>query len=222
MWCTNCQQDVPAVANGDFARCAQCGRFLKRRIDEATTASNSFAAFNDTESNMETSFASAPDDDWMLQQQVTYLQRRIRLSDSADLRPAFQNQFSAAQTEPHAALSSFNRSAISANRGSSIIAWTIIALGLIAFLCGAALVAWAFATRRDDFWYVGLPLTLAGQFGLLFGLVLQLNRLGRTNRRITDTLENVDRRLHQMNTAELSPPAFTHPSRSLARRFSHS
>ena len=53
------------------------------------------------------------------------------------------------------------------------LAWTILSLGLMALVCGGVLVAWSFAANRPDLWKLGLPITLAGQAGLIIGLLTE-------------------------------------------------
>jgi hypothetical protein len=215
MWCTNCQQDVPAIAHGDLARCAQCGRFLKRRADDHSADAASPVTANETESV----FAAAsiidvanPDDDWTLEQRLRHLQRRLRLDEAITILPPVPpNEFRGAVAELPRSYSSPGR--------PPILAWITIVLGAMTFVAGAVLFAFALALRRNEFWNFGLPLTLCGQFALLLGLTLQLKNLRQSNRRATELLESLDHRLHQMGA--VSTP-FTHPSHSPATRFSHS
>jgi hypothetical protein len=102
---------------------------------------------------------------------------------------------------------------------TAILAWIVIALGSFTFLAGASLMACALITRRNELWNFGMPLTLTGQFNVLLGLVLLLSHLRRANRRTTDILDDVNRRLHEIGAM---PTAVIHPSRSPATRFSHS
>ena len=69
----------------------------------------------------------------------------------------------------------------------------------MAFVCGAVLLGWSFFGGRSELWNLGMPITLAGQFGLLFGLVLQADTLWQDNRRTADKLDQVDERLHDLN-----------------------
>lgn len=242
MWCFNCQQDVPASASGNTARCAQCGRFLKPHADEFSTAEETTegteleldpiatmpaVALATAGDEISSDVSPTPsvesatdDDDWMLDQQVRQLHRRLHSEESTILSPNFQNEIGNATSESlfrttdnasatiwptalqtEVSLNSANSRPTATGHPPSIIAWTMMALGLMAFVCGGMLLAWSFLGRRNDLWNIGMPLTLAGQFGLLLGLVLQLDHLWQANRRTTETLENVDRHLHQMNHA---------------------
>jgi hypothetical protein len=205
MWCTNCQQDVPALASGDTARCAQCGRFLKRRADAPFAISASSAAVDDfSPPNFALPVPEAPvspSDDWLLQQQVRHLQRRLRLSDSADFAPAFSP---VAASEP----TTIKFPTTSVRRRSPIAAWIMIVLGSIAFICGAAVITLATISGHDDPLCLGIPLALAGHLGLTFGLVLQLSHLSRANHRLAEMLESTNSHVQQMNAANHRAPSF--------------
>jgi hypothetical protein len=68
----------------------------------------------------------------------------------------------------------------------------------MAFVCGGVLVIWSFAADRADLWSLGLPLTLAGQVGLVLGLLLQLDGLSQSSRRTEETLTELDSQLGQL------------------------
>ena len=230
MWCTSCQQDVPAIAGNDMPRCAQCGRFLKRRVETFSTATESAtnhtpAATIQSISTLPTDSLDEPADDWLLQQQVRHLQRRLHLAAPSPPAPTLLSEFAAA-TAPHSAprLISTNPAARTIHL-TTILAWTMIALGSLAFLGGAALLAWWFSDRSAELWNFGIASILTGQFGLLFGLVLQLNNLRNLNRRTTATLENAAQHWQQTSSTSgllsAAPYAFTHPSRIPATHSSH-
>ena len=226
MWCTNCQQDVPAIAQGDTARCASCGRFLVRNkaanfpndvhgtVDDAEfgpAIAGSIAAAAD---------ADLPDDgDWLLDDEMERLRSEFNLPHSSLSLSMSPEAFSSGADSGTAAATSYGeRSNLSQpaesivrststhrvsrpNSSAGILAWTILSLGLMAFSCGGLLLAWSFIGHRNDLWNVGLPIALAGQFGLLLGLVMQLDHLWHANRRTADTLAQVDERLAEINHA---------------------
>ncbi len=135
MWCINCQQDVPAIAHGDMARCAQCGRFLKRRpeapalsLGESWSESASSApelplsVAETTPLLPITPIASAVEleNDWTLQQRVRHLQRRLR-KDEASLTPAsFHNELLSPSTVPSLSASHNNQLARMPGRFSAV------------------------------------------------------------------------------------------------------
>ena len=80
----------------------------------------------------------------------------------------------------------------------SALAWLMTALGLMGFACGGVLLGWSFWTDRNDLWSMGLPITLAGQCGLVIGLLMQLERVWKTSSDNSSKLDNVDQRLHDL------------------------
>lgn len=81
---------------------------------------------------------------------------------------------------------------------SGLAAWACLTLGLMAFVCGGVLLAWSFLADRGDLWSLGLPLTLAGQVGLVLGLLLQLDGLSQSSRRTEQTLTELDGQLDEL------------------------
>jgi hypothetical protein len=231
MWCTNCQQDVPAIAHGDMARCAQCGRFLKRRPEAPALplppgegwGENALLELPLAIAETTPLLPTAPianaielEDDWTLQQRVRHLQRRLRFDNAALTLPAFHSELLSPSTIPSLDASQSleaakhvtpnNRSAHKSGHVGAFIAWFAITVGTLSFLCGAGLLIWWFIDGSRELWSLGLPLASACQFGLLFGLVLQLNRLSRTNRRIAESLDRTDREFQQMNHSLVQLP----------------
>ncbi len=240
MWCTNCQQDVPAIAHGDMARCAQCGRFLKRRpeasalspgenwSEDASSAPKLPLAVAETTPLLPTTpIASAVelDDDWTLQQRVHHLQHRLRFDNAALTLPTFHSELLSPPIVPNLSASQSNQSAYRSGRAGAFIAWFAITVGTVSFLCGCGLLTWWFIDGSRELWSLGLPLATAGQFGLLFGLVLQLNRLWRSqppHRRISPPLRQPTRRnksRHSIANPAHGISVFTHLSRSPATHF---
>jgi hypothetical protein len=100
-------------------------------------------------------------------------------------------------------------------RRSSRLAWGALSLGLMAFVCGAVLLGWSLAVGRNDLWSLGMPITLGGQFGLLLGLILQLENLWEGNRHTVDKLDEVDGRLDDLNqTAALLSSSHSSPAQA--------
>jgi hypothetical protein len=99
--------------------------------------------------------------------------------------------------------------------GSSLLAWASLSLGLMAFVCGAVLLVWSFADGRSSLWNLGMPITVAGQAGLLIGLVLQLERIWQGSRYTSVQLDHVDEQLHDLKQSA-SLLGVTHGSASQA------
>lgn len=97
--------------------------------------------------------------------------------------------------------------------GSSILPWTILSSSLVAFACGAVLLGWAYFGHRSELFALGLPCILAGQAGLIVGLLLQLSGLSSSNRVAHRTLEKLDERLTSLkeHAAHASPQRTSMP-----------
>ena len=179
---------------------------LGSALAEADAADNSTA-------QIQTPALAAENDDWLLNEQLRSLKQRLNLSvvPSTSIPPVMPPLPAPAAVT---AATQQNRSS-DCRRRSSIVAWGMMSLGLMSFVCGAVLLAWSFVGHRSDLWNIGMPLTLVGQFGLLVGLALQLDHLWHANRRTTETLENVDRQLLEINhTATMLRTSHASPGQS--------
>jgi hypothetical protein len=90
-----------------------------------------------------------------------------------------------------------------------VVAWIVTWLGLATCMCGVALLGLSFAEQRSDLWNLGLPITLAGQFGLLCGLIMQMDRIRHDSSQTAEELGYVGERLHEIkeSTALLATPS---------------
>lgn len=77
----------------------------------------------------------------------------------------------------------------------------MLSLGLMTFVCGGVLLGWSLLSGRGELWSLGLPLILAGQASLIVGLVFQLDGLSQSNRETSQTLEELDDQLHDLQHA---------------------
>lgn len=207
MWCQHCQQDAPAIAIGNAeSACARCGKSFETGENAQAVERTAAYGIDLTSSSSANSAAEtfALESDWLLHQDLRRLQRRLGTSPDLKLVHAAEDD-----TDPSPAsikksrhyAKPLQRQAIGGTRPMflSIIAWTLISLGLMALVCGGVLVAWSFFGARNDLWSRGMPIAFCGQFCLLLGLVLQLDFLGRLNRRTTEALEEVDLRLRAID-----------------------
>jgi hypothetical protein len=140
-----------------------------------------------------------PSDDWQLEadlRQVHRLVEELRRPGRVD-EPAIAL---AAPHVPAAPVTHVTKAAEPAAKGN-FWAWSLVSLGLATFACGAVLLGWSFATGRDDLWPLGMPLALAGQAGLIVGLILQLDGLWQSNRRTERTLGDLDEELGRVRHA---------------------
>ena len=71
-------------------------------------------------------------------------------------------------------------------------------LALAAFAAGGLLLGWSFVDPRAQLGSIGVPVAVAGQVGLLLGLVLQSERIWHNSRYAVGKLEHVDSQLHKL------------------------
>ncbi|HZL91780.1 MAG TPA: hypothetical protein VFB96_25640 [Pirellulaceae bacterium] len=151
--------------------------------------------------------APPPVDEWEAESELRRVERLIAVLRQSHERDAGempsaecrmqsdQNANSAFCTRPSALKQPANSP--SAER-AGLGVWACLTLGLMAFVCGGVLVIWSFAADRADLWSLGLPLTLAGQVGLVLGLLLQLDGVSQSSRRTEATLTELDSQLDQL------------------------
>ena len=211
MWCSTCQQDVPAIAvpeHGNRLGCARChGSFGERTKPEVAAASDIQPGA--AEATPDPSFAPPPLDDWNLDADlaaVTRLMQSLRLEHAGV--PAVPSSPTSSRTKtafhdlhPAQALTGHHFHAASTGKRSHWFAWPALMLGMMGFTCGAVLLTWSFLTGRGDLWTYGMPAVLGGQALLVLGLVLQLEGLWHNNRETRDTLQELDRELAELRHA---------------------
>lgn len=139
-------------------------------------------------------------DDWQGEADLRHAERLLAvLRQSSDCSPAQTSadaamRFDEIVAPSHPPSEVHNLQAWS----SGLAAWACLTLGLMAFVCGGVLLAWSFLADRGDLWSLGLPLTLAGQVGLVLGLLLQLDGLSQSSRRTEQTLTELDGQLDEL------------------------
>ena len=229
MWCKHCGQDVPAIqmVTPGSASCARCGGMFAR--EDGTAPSSRLA---DVAARGVDLSAAAPDsigypsfDDWEIDQNYRQLQarvghwKRVGRPNKRGLRQAAFRDLRRMDAG-HDLGAPHKRRSQSAVR-SSFIGWTLLSLGLLAFVCGAALLGWSLVEHyfglgnQADLWNLGMPPIVAGQVVLLLGLVLQLERISHNSRNAVRKLDQVGSQLNQLerNTKMLH---VTHGSASQA------
>jgi hypothetical protein len=159
-------------------------------------------------------------DDWALDVELQRLHRLVTAAMpplTAQL-PAMPPAFSWQSTQSGAndsAQATLAVSRVAPRRRASIVVWSILGFGIMAFVCGAILLAWSLIADRSELWTLGMPACLAGQLALLLGLVFQLNRLWDDNRQTAKQLAAVDQRLDDLKqTATLLTTGHSAPAQS--------
>ena len=205
MWCSNCQQDIPAVAHAVHGRivCSQCQRPMrKHKAAAAAPISDDGIALDEIAANAppRSKAGQSRDHARLLGRSrlsaITGTSRRfqppqisfddIKLATSPDLHLA------AAQIAPSSATISRRR------ESGQIAAWLTVLAGVAALGCGVGLCGWSLWAERGDLWNLALALTLGGQGLLIFGLVLVVSRLWRNSRYATSKLQSVHAQLAQL------------------------
>ena len=192
MSCSSCQPDAASVGSTDAATgpCTRCETVLA--ADRLQVSSRS-------------RLPTLPGDDWQLEAELRSVHRLVeslrgpeRFDEAAPLRSPHLPRVGAALpglTEPKVA------ARIEGRNQSSTAAWISLSLGLATFACGGVLLAWSLLADRPDLWPIGLPIALAGQAGLIVGLVLQLEGLWRSSRQTEKTLSALDDELDRVRHA---------------------
>jgi hypothetical protein len=203
MWCSTCQQDVPALgsASEGTLRCGKCSGPLNfaASLPPITPRSRSETA------TLERLFRNTPlgNEDWAIEAELRGVQRLLSslktrptmIEDAVTLSPP-----KTAAIDLRATIEKRSSPAIPQPQ-SRLATWTILTIGLTIFACGVIILGWSFAAQRNDLWSIGMPLTLIGQAGLILGLALQLNGLWSTNRQTASTLSNLDEELKTVREA---------------------
>ncbi|MBU4271080.1 MAG: hypothetical protein KKE86_16635 [Planctomycetes bacterium] len=212
MWCKDCRQDVPALLSGDKQTfcCPRCGGTLCAEHESKTGCQPVQRAENDTA----TGEPPPCYDGWEMCEELSEIGRALRGAKRNERQSkAIYRRESMRLDHPHADLPlwhapaaeqpSERRKSAADKRGAapSALTWLSLALGTTGFVCGGVLMGWSLVTGRQELWTIGVPVALVGQIALLVGLVLQLDRMWRDNRRAAAKLDNVDEQLRDLKTA---------------------
>lgn len=212
MWCSTCQQDVPAIASPDesVVCCARC----QSPVGATSCTADSTPEFEASPKVASRLSSDAPPlDDWQCDDDLHAAQHRMDLL-GLGLRdpvvpgdPHVRQQWSDTKTKA--------RSGRPKRRRSSLVAWCALSLGTMALVFGGVLLGWSSVTDRTDLWRLGMPFALVGQAALVVGLVFQLDGLWRSNREATETLDELDDQLAELRRdTSLLTTTHTGPSQS--------
>jgi hypothetical protein len=217
MWCSSCQQDVPAVIRpGDGKTvCARCQHALPTP-QPACAVGISDAGIALDGDRPATAAPAGRLDDWHSQRHVRELSRTLRRAGVSPQRvavssPAVSRRFDPPQNllegvQLHAASDAGSAGPIPPiapamlrrSEGGQAAAWLVVAAGTLLLAAGLGTIGWSLAAERTDFWNLAIGLTLGGQGTLVFGLVLVVSRLWRNSRYATRRLQEVHARLGQL------------------------
>ncbi len=214
MWCSSCQQDVPGVASGDDGAicCPRCHEALNSSTDASGVSSEPLAVLKDESTGWFSDSPPVDVDDWELDEDLRTAERVVHESGLSGYEPPDENlRLDAAPSSARRPRRQPARRA--PRRYGGFVAWTMLSLGLMAFVFGGMLIGWSFYAERDDLWRLGMPFALAGQAVLVIGLVFHLDGLWRSNRTANETLDELDEQLDELRkTASLLSSTRSTPS----------
>ncbi len=223
MWCSQCQQDVPAVAQpGDdhAIRCARCGRIVPSCSDvppaplPETGAAGTAAPLDEPTADDEpVEFFELSD--WELERQCERVDRITQSLRVVIPRPSSGEpttgpnlgrpsayRVDPASHDPIPARHHRSRPvSLPRRRWHTALVWSSWSIGMMAFLCGAVVLGVGVLESRTDLWTIGLPLALVGQALLLLGIILQLDRLSQSDRATQQSLAQLDDDIHRVQRA---------------------
>lgn len=216
MWCSNCQQDTPAVAHALHGRivCSQCQQPMRSSTFQLDTQiSDNGIALDGPE--MASSHDSAPP-----RTRQWSVRDRARLLNTADMqhRPSSARKIATRRFDPPqitfddiklatspeqqvlaTQLSTVSGPAVRRRpEGGQFSSWLLVVAGALALVGGIGAIAWSLSAGRPDIWNLALALTLGGQGTLILGLVLVVARLWRNSRYATGKLQTVNAQLVQL------------------------
>lgn len=229
MWCSRCQQDVPAVPGqrANTLCCVRCQALLSGAAVEASAYSPPEPALPEGIEPLDSLKTQTPLDqlllppipqeDWQLEAELRYVER---LAAAWRDTPPLQDSFALASEEQGVSEQRHSHEEPSddvapAKPRFAGLAWAALSLGVMSFVCGGVLLGWSAIAGRQDLWSIGLPLALVGQAGLIVGLVLQLETLWQTNRATSQTLHSLDGEIHELrHSTTLLTQSRSNPSQS--------
>jgi hypothetical protein len=227
MWCSTCQQDVPALGSaseGNLLRCGKCGDALAASTGHTPIGNQPSADAAPAPTTTENvtlekllRFGPLSNEDWAIEAELRGVQRLLSSlkSHSSDVSDALKpptphiaprqwknapSRLAAVEVASNDSRDSSKQIAVTQPR-THLAAWIILSIGLAVFACGAVLLGWSLIAKRDDLWPIGMPLALIGQAGLILGLILQLDGLWNSSRQTAAVLSELDGELKNVRQA---------------------
>jgi len=204
MWCSFCEQDVPGVASinedQEVVCCARCGEPLGGQVAPSDSPNDELLAVDMHSAGMPSW------DDWELDEKLHDVDRLLRevggtTTHAARNWPPQQERGEGGYRPDASGKQSRPVAGTTRRKRSSWLAWLVLSLGLMTFVCGAVLLGWSFFVDKSLLWRIGLPLSLVGQAGLLIGLILQLEGLWQNDHEATETLDQLDQQIRELRHA---------------------
>ena len=211
MWCTDCKQDVPAIAakqaTGQIV-CARCGAELAQGTEVSARNGLRFDLSHSRVPTVEA--ASGPTmerraetdpslDDWdadwidnghsedLMRASVAITTYRTSLENGLRLTDRLQSQ----ETNGESTACPTQLASVTPRGVRVPMAWFVVCIGMTLFAFGGVLSGWAMVVARPEFWRIGLPTFFVGQAVLVLGLLFQLERLLQLHRQTETTLKQL-------------------------------
>jgi hypothetical protein len=180
MWCDHCQHDVPDPPKADGTLpdcCSECGVELAIEMDADTSGSTEAAEVELTP--MTSAAESAIWSTWELNEQLRHVERVL---SAVRPKPMTLDSGDRLRFDPprrsNRAVADHPRSRSNQHSAMSAVTWLATAIGTVTLACGGVLAGWGWFGLRPELWRFGVPVVLAGQFVLLFGLLARVADLG--------------------------------------------
>lgn len=217
MWCSSCQQDVPAYSSPEDhrIRCIKCRTEIKSRgadaKDSPEPAEECQLPDVVTQGTMSADRGAALDpppfdfDAWEWDE-LREANRAVQTwgTKSPPEQALASSAFEGSLTLPRAASRTRQKNTRverPRSRHVAYFSWTTLSLGVMACVFGGVLLTWSFLTDRAELWSLGLPFAIGGQVALVLGLVLQLDGLWQSNHEAAESLSNLDEQLVELRRA---------------------
>ncbi len=205
MRCSQCDNDVPmtVVPTDDGRLCPDCDTLAKNAGRALPSLCDVSSALNAIPVDW---------DDWELEDDLQQAERWARGAIRLDALPTPKGTSTlAAHASQQAKQQDPARQELTFSLPPTSIfyayAWVFIAVGLMAFLYGAALFGWAAVADRGELWRIGILISIVGQAGWLVGILLRLGRLERSQRAIANEIAELSkqRETHRRDDAMDDP-----------------
>ena len=216
MWCSQCQQDVPAVvrsAQGPLL-CTQC----EQEVGEPLVSQESchcpsdtglsLDAFDAQQAAAEEELASPICEHQREQssERLRWIDRQLHRSYRSDLavEVAPRLREPVASVTPPPVTATNQRTKGQPTQGepkSKTTAWLLsllLGVGVIGFCSGLGLLAWSTAFQLPQLWQPGMTLTIGAEGLLILSLAWMAARLWHNSRRVNRQLHGVDQQLAEI------------------------
>ncbi len=177
MWCSICRQDVPGsiVPGGGQYCCPRCGETMPSSHGQASERPDNLPR-KDAKGNIDEPPPASDYDEWEMEERLRHLDRiYARSVSSGPLYSPSGNQFRIDAAHSPLPRERARDAAPSGPSPGRLVRFGrgVFALGLAITVCGGCLAGWGYFGARPDLLPMGIPIAVAGQILLLFGLVLQ-------------------------------------------------